>query len=244
MPKKKRGKAILKSLPKEESTGTGSTIRQVILGGQDGLVNVLGIILGVASATSNIALVLISGVAATLAESISMAAVAYTSSKAAKEFYDNMEKKERQEMKEVPETEQAEIRYIYYHKGFRGKFLERIVRRITSNDKVWLEDMMLQELRMTETQFGSPLREATVVGISSLVGSILPLIPFVLLPIKAAIIASVVFSAIILFAVGAVKSRFTMVKWWRSGAEIAGIGIAAAIIGYVVGMVLGATIKV
>ena len=62
-------------------------VRSVILGGQDGLVNVLGIVLAVAKATQSKRVILISGLAATFAESISMAAVAYTSAKAGNEYY-------------------------------------------------------------------------------------------------------------------------------------------------------------
>jgi hypothetical protein len=56
-----------------------SALSDVILGGQDGLVNVLGVILGVAAATSDPRIVLVAGLAATFAESVSMGAVAYTS---------------------------------------------------------------------------------------------------------------------------------------------------------------------
>src|SRR3989344_3629914 len=38
---------------KKEHDHTGSNLKDIILGGQDGLVNVLGIILGVAAATFN-----------------------------------------------------------------------------------------------------------------------------------------------------------------------------------------------
>ena len=72
-----------------------SGIRDLILGFQDGLVNTLGLVLGVASAVQDTKIVLISGLAATFAESISMAAVAYTSSKAANEFYQSQLEKEK-----------------------------------------------------------------------------------------------------------------------------------------------------
>ena len=68
--------------------------REFILGRQDGLVNVLGLVLGVASATLNTNIVLISGTVATVAESVSMAAVAYTSSKAAKDYNNSIIKEE------------------------------------------------------------------------------------------------------------------------------------------------------
>ena len=44
-----------------------SALADIILGGQDGLVNVLGVILGVAAATSDPRIVLVAGLAATFA---------------------------------------------------------------------------------------------------------------------------------------------------------------------------------
>lgn len=67
--------------------------REFILGGQDGIVNVLGLVLGVAGATLSSNIVIISGLVATVAESVSMAAVAYTSSKAAKDYYHSIKHK-------------------------------------------------------------------------------------------------------------------------------------------------------
>ena len=54
-------------------------LRDVILGGQDGLVNILGIILGVTAAGGSTTVLLVTGVAAAITESISMGAVGYTS---------------------------------------------------------------------------------------------------------------------------------------------------------------------
>ena len=66
-----------------------SGLSDIILGGQDGLVNVLGVILGVAAATSDTQIVMVAGLAATVAESISMGAVAYTSRLAESAFYES-----------------------------------------------------------------------------------------------------------------------------------------------------------
>ncbi|HHH41004.1 MAG TPA: VIT family protein, partial [Chloroflexi bacterium] len=57
----------------------GAGLAEVILGGQDGLVNVLGVILGVAAASADQRIILAAGLAATFAESVSMAAGVYTS---------------------------------------------------------------------------------------------------------------------------------------------------------------------
>lgn len=236
---KKKRRKVLKQMPNEGSTQIGPVVRQVILGGQDGIVNVLGVVLGVASATISTPIVIIAGIAAALAESISMAAVAYTSSKAAHEYFHKKLEEEEKEINDIPEMEEAEIRLIYHRKGFRGKQLENIVKKITANKKIWLNDMMNEELKLNETDFQNPGKEAIIVGFSSIIGSLIPLIPFFLIPIKQAMIASVVFSAVILFAAGAVKTKFTLGKWWKSGLELMLIGTLAALLGYAIGSILG-----
>ncbi len=72
---------------RHEPHSQAGILREIILGSQDGLVNVLGLLLGVATATNEIRIILLSGFAALFAESISMMAVAYTSSKAASDHY-------------------------------------------------------------------------------------------------------------------------------------------------------------
>jgi predicted membrane protein (TIGR00267 family) len=84
--------------------GWARNLHDLILGGQDGLVNVLGIVLGVAAATASTRIVLISGLAATFAESISMGAVAYTSAKAAKGYYLSVSKKPPKEYEDPLES--------------------------------------------------------------------------------------------------------------------------------------------
>ena len=62
-------------------------LRDVILGGQDGLVNILGIILGVIAGGGSQAVLLAAGFAAAITESISMGAVGYTSAVSERDYY-------------------------------------------------------------------------------------------------------------------------------------------------------------
>src|SRR5690349_18620871 len=80
-----------------------SQLADIILGGQDGLVNVLGVILGVAAATSDTRIVLVAGLAATFAESVSMGAVAYTSRRAEADFYESEREREYRHIQAAPE---------------------------------------------------------------------------------------------------------------------------------------------
>lgn len=216
-----------------------SNIRDFILGFQDGLVNTLGLVLGVASAVKSSNIVLISGLVTTFAESVSMAAVAYTSTKAAREFYESQLEREKREIREIPHMEVQEIKHIYHKKGFRGKQLTSIVKKITSNKKLWLETMMAEELKLFPDDYENPVKSAFVVGISAVIGSLIPVLPFFFLDVKSGMVAALLFSVITLFVIGAAKAKVTIGNWKKSGIEMAVVGTLAALVGYLVGSLLG-----
>lgn len=212
-------------------------LADVILGGQDGLVNVLGVILGVAAASSNSRLVLAAGLAATFAESISMAAVAYTSKLSEADHYDSELKRENLEVDEKPKVEEEEVRQIYKRRGFEGQLLEDVVKKITSSRKVWLEVMMGEELGLEKVDRKKVLASSILVGGSAVVGSLIPLAPFIFLPIFESSAISVATAALTLLIVGAYKAKVTIGKPLRSGIEMAVIGTVSALAGYVVGLI-------
>jgi predicted membrane protein (TIGR00267 family) len=216
-----------------------STLADIILGGQDGLVNVLGVILGVAAATTNHKVIIAAGMAATFAESISMAAVALTSKMAERDHYFSELEREKREIKELPENEKSEITKIYKAKGFTGKLLEDIVKHITSDKKRWLKTMMQEELQLIEIKNKDIYKGSFVVGFSALVGSFVPITPFFFLPIHSAIIYSLIVSVIVLFFVGIYKAKATIGNPFKTGIQMVLIGMGAALAGYYIGHFFG-----
>ncbi|MBI5392106.1 VIT1/CCC1 transporter family protein [Candidatus Woesearchaeota archaeon] len=202
--------------------------------------NVLGLVLGVASATSNTKIILVAGLASTFAESISMAAVAYTSSKAANEYYLSEVDREKREIKTTPKKEKAEIKQIYYKKGFRGKELNLIVNKITSSKKLWLNTMIKEEMRLSPEEYNHPVKIGAIVGFASIIGSFIPLFPFFVVPVNIAMWFALATCLLVLFITGAVKAKLTIGDWKRSGFEMAMIGTLAALAGYGIGRILGA----
>lgn len=213
-----------------------SGLSDIILGGQDGLVNVLGVILGVAVATYDPRIVLVAGLAATFAESVSMAAVAYTSTLADADFYESERAREHRHIEMVPTLERQEIRDIYQSKGFKGTLLDRIVDTITADREVWVAVMMSEEHQLSPINRRQAMRSALIVGVSAIIGSLIPLVPFIFLPVKVSIWISILVSALVLFAVGAYKARMTVGHPGKSGLEMAIIGTVSALVGYGVGL--------
>lgn len=219
-----------------------SRLSDIILGGQDGLVNVLGVILGVAAATSDARIVLAAGFAAAFAESVSMGAVAYTSTQADRTLYASEQQRELRHIQRVPEIEREEIRAIYRKKGFEDPLLGQIVEQITRNPEVWVNVMMAEELKLAPVPRSAAWQVAIVVGVSAIVGSLIPLAPFILLPVQTAMWVSIVVAAVTLFAVGAYNAHATVGNMRRSGLEMTIIGIASALVGYAVGLLFRAPV--
>ena len=215
-----------------------SSFSDIILGGQDGLVNVLGVILGVAAATEDPYVVMVAGLAATFAESVSMGAVAYTSTKAEADYYESEREREYRHIEQIPALERVEVMRIYADKGFQGDLLDKIVNTITANQDVWVAVMMAEEHKLGPVNRGVALRSALIVGISAIIGSLIPLAPFVFLPVHASMVVSVLITALVLFIVGAYKARITVGKPGRSGLEMAFIGTASAMVGFAVGWLM------
>ena len=125
--------AVATSSRRRERHHQTNWLRDVILGGQDRLVNILGIVLGVIAGGGSKTVLLAAGFAAAITESISMGAVGYTSSLSQRDYYQAERAREAAEVDAMPETERQEIRQIYATKGFAGELLDRVVDTITAN---------------------------------------------------------------------------------------------------------------
>jgi vacuolar iron transporter family protein len=215
-----------------------SSLSDFILGAQDGLVNVLGVILGIAAATNDARIVLVAGLATTFAESISMGAVAFTTTLADADHYQSELEREYRHIHEIPNLEKQEIYDIYKDKGFEDDLLVRIVDTVTANKDVWVAVMMAEEHQLAPVDRKLAFRAAWIVGLSAVVGSLVPLAPFMFLSVGASMWVSVLVTALVLFCIGAYKARVTVGKPVRSGLEMTIIGTLSALAGYVVGFLL------
>jgi predicted membrane protein (TIGR00267 family) len=222
----------------QPQAGIGKRLRDIILGGQDGLVNVLGLVLGVAAATQRTQVIVVAGLAATFSESIAMGGVAYTSALAERDYYLAELAREKREIEEVPDVETEEVRGIFRDKGLKGETLERVVKDITSDKEVWLDVMMRDELHLSPVSTSGLAGRAMLTGVSTLVGSLIPLVPFLVLPVVPATIIAIPLCAAVLFGVGAYKALTLVGDWRLSGLQMTIIGMASAFAGYIIGRLL------
>src|SRR6185437_9716289 len=197
--------------------------------------NGLEAIVGVAAATSKARAMHAAGIAAACPGEVSMAAVAYTSNRAERDQYRGEEAREHRHIRSVPNLERAEVREIFRKKGFEGEMLTRIVDTITADEAVWVAVMMADEHRMAPVDARQPLRSAFVVGVSSVIGSLVPLLPFLFLSVPVGMAAAALVSTVTLFLTGFHKGRLAGERPAKGGLELAAIGMASAIVGYAIG---------
>jgi len=213
----------------------------VILGGQDGLVNILGIILGVIAGGGSKTVLLATGFAAAITESISMGAVGYTSALSQRDYYRAQQAREAGHISDDPEAERLEVRELYARMGFAGRLLDDVVEKITSNRETWIATIMDQDLHLQPVETPRILRSAVVITIATLIGHLIPLLPFVWLARSPALITAILLAALVLFGVGVYSARTLVGDWRKNGAQMVVIGLGAAAVGFAVGRLFGTT---
>ncbi len=231
-------KAIRERL--EEGTKP-SYLRDWIYGGIDGGITTFAIVSGVIGANFSTSVILILGAANILADGFSMAASNYTGTKAENDEFERIRAHEERQLERDPEGERREIKEIFRNKGFEGEDLERATSIITSDRKLWIETMMVEEYGLPTTE-RSPKKAALGTFLAFLVCGMIPLLPFLLSPyildrMSASVLCALI-TAVTFFLIGSAKSKWSLASWWRSGFETLFIGMGAAVIAFGIGYLL------
>jgi predicted membrane protein (TIGR00267 family) len=97
-----------------------------------------------------------------------------------------------------------------------------------------LETKVAEELQIGSTDV-TPLKDGAITGIATMIGALIPIVPFLLLPLTPALWVSLTISMLAHFAVGAARSVFTGRGLWASGRDMFLVGLGVAAVGYLIG---------
>jgi VIT1/CCC1 family predicted Fe2+/Mn2+ transporter len=222
--------------------GGGGNLRAAVFGINDGLVSNASLILGVAGASSDARVVVLSGVAGMAAGAFAMAAGEYVSVQSQRELYEHQIALERDELKQYPEAEAQELALIYAAKGLPKKEAGRLAQRLVADPEHALDTLAREELGLNPAELGSPLGAAASSFVSFATGAMLPLAPFLQMPGASALPASIGVTAVVLFVVGATLSLFTGRNAAFSGARMLVLGAAAGAFTFAIGRLFGVTL--
>ena len=105
--------------------------------------------------------------------------------------------------------------------------------KVTTSRRSWVNTMVEKELGLSAEPEGSALKDSLSMGASYLLASLVPLGPYLFLPVRPAFVVSVALTIVALFVIGLVKGRLATMSLWRSAArgrrDRRGLGRAAAI---------------
>ncbi|MCL6445475.1 MAG: VIT1/CCC1 transporter family protein, partial [Alicyclobacillus sp.] len=216
---------------------SGGWIGDAIYGVNDGLGAIFGIISGVAGYTASSNTVLVSGAFGALASTLSMGAGAWLSTKSRNELMESEIEQERREIASDPAHELEELALLYELKGFSPEEAERIAQQIGKDPELLLKTMAQEELGIHESSAGNPWKSAIFGSLSTLVGGIIPLIPFFFMSGWPAMVVAAIVSILAHFVVGALKSTMTVRSWWASGLEMTAVGVIVGVVSYGLGWI-------
>lgn len=217
-------------------------LKEIVYGGNDGIVTTFAVVAGFTGAQSNNAAslsyltVLLFGLANLFADGASMSLGNFLSLRSEKDVYKVHQKKEKDEIKGSKQMEKEETIEILKMKGFTSQQAKKLTEIYMTNEKYWLQFMMNDELEMPNPTNENPFLTAlaTFVAFSSF--GIIPLIPYILLDNQAnnfIYSSAATFFALILL--GLLRWRITRINLLRTVSEIVLVGGTAAIIAYLVG---------
>jgi VIT1/CCC1 family predicted Fe2+/Mn2+ transporter len=217
--------------------GESGGIRDVIFGANDGLVSILALVAGVYGAVSESYLILITGIAGAVAGTISMGAGAYLSAKSEKEVTQK-ENDRKGLLNGTPEQKHAELVHLYEQQGFSLREAEAVAQRVLEQLEFEAQQTLGAVTGLSTEDDWPPSKAGILTGISFLVASIVPILPFAFLEATPAAVTAMIASIAALFSVGASKAIFTRSSWVRSGAENMMIGTLAAAATYIIGILI------
>jgi len=214
-------------------------LRAGVLGANDGIVSVAGIVVGVSGATSQRGPILTAGVAGLVAGAVSMALGEYVSVSSQRDSEKAMLHQERWELSAYPEEELAELTALYEAKGLRPETARQVAQELTEHDA--LRAHLDAELNIDPEDLVNPVHAAIASAVAFTVGALLPLIT-VFLPATLRVPITVAAVLVALAITGAVSARLGGSSPRRAVVRLVVGGAAGLALTYGIGSLFGTAI--
>lgn len=215
-------------------------LRAGVLGANDGIVSTAGIVMGVAGATVESGPILIAGVAALVAGSISMAGGEYASVSAQRDSEIAALAKERKELKDNPEGEMLELVEYYRNRGISQSLSTQIAEELSAKDPVRAHAEA--ELGISSDEHVSPKAAAVASFIAFALGSTLPIVAIAGPWVEYRELATVASVVVALALTGYFGARIGKAKPLRAVFRNVVVSLLTMGIAFAIGSVLGVAV--
>jgi VIT1/CCC1 family predicted Fe2+/Mn2+ transporter len=215
-------------------------LRAGVLGANDGIVSVAGLVVGVAGATSERVAILTAGIAALVAGALSMAGGEYVSVSTQRDTERAALELEKHELRTMPEEEERELADIYQDKGLSPRLAAEVARELTEGDP--LRAHAEAELQIDPDNLTSPLQAAWASLLAFCAGGVIPLLVIALPGTSLRVWACGVAVVLGLTLTGVISARLGSARIGRAVLRNVAIGVTTMVITYVVGVLFGAAL--
>ncbi|MCD2104609.1 VIT family protein [Rhodococcus erythropolis] len=212
-------------------------LRAGVLGANDGIVSVAGLVVGVAALSPDRGPILTAGVAGLVAGAVSMALGEYVSVSTQRDTERALLEKERRELEQTPGAELDELTAMYQASGLSEETAHKVAEELTAHDAFAAHVDI--ELGIDPDALTNPISAALSSALSFTVGALLPLIAILAPPAGARIPVTFVAVLLALALTGAVSARLGGANPRRAVVRVVLGGALAMIITYAVGQLLG-----
>ncbi|MGY6657592.1 VIT1/CCC1 transporter family protein [Amycolatopsis sp. TRM77291] len=226
--------------PHADLSGKLNWLRAGVLGANDGIVSVAGIVVGVAGATTDSTTIATAGIAGLVAGALSMAGGEYVSVSTQRDTERAQLRLEKRELKEMPEAEERELADIYEEKGLSPGLAAEVARELTEKDA--LQAHAEAELGIDPDNLTSPWQAAWASLVAFTVGALLPLLAIVWTPTSARVWACASAVVVGLVLTGFISAKLGDARVGRAIARNVGVGALTMLVTYYVGVLFGTTV--
>lgn len=208
-------------------------LRAGVLGANDGIVSVAGVVLGVAGATSDRNQILTAGIAATVAGAISMAGGEYVSVSTQRDTEEAAIARETEELRTMPAEELQELATYYEKRGVSPETALNLARELTAADALRAHTEM--EFNLTPGELTSPWHAAVASLLAFAVGAVIPVLVVGILPASIRIWASAVAVVVALVITGWISADLGDAPKRPAVIRNVGVGILTMVVAWLVG---------
>lgn len=222
------------------SVGRLNWLRAGVLGANDGIVSVAGLVVGVAGATIDRGAIFTAGLAGLVAGAVSMALGEYVSVSSQRDSEHAMLAKERAELAADPETELEELIATYEGKGISRPTAERVAAELTAHDPFTAHAEA--ELGISPEEIVNPWHAAVASAIAFTIGALLPLVAILAPGPSARVPVTIAAVLVALGIAGAVSARIGGGSPRRAVVRIVVGGAAGLLLTYGIGHLFGGAV--
>ncbi|MBC6388391.1 VIT family protein [Lactobacillus kunkeei] len=212
-------------------------IRAGVMGSNDGILSVAGIVIGVAGATSNTFSIFISGIAGMIAGTVSMAMGEYVSVNSESDSQKNAVEKQKVSLKDNYDNEFNIVKKKYMNSGISDELATKATTEMMNKDA--LVTTVREKYGFNVNQFTSPYAAAIASMISFPTGSILPLVAISLFPTNIKVVATFIAVLIALSLTGYAAAMLSNANRLKSTLRNVASGMLTMLVTYLIGLLVG-----